>query len=96
MQAKWYMFLITCICGIFVGMMSLFVIQRLHRRLRNKSNSSKNSEANGVDDAISIYDDVEVQTMNLSNNSSRITVVKTDEQSIYEELHMKGDMFESN
>ena len=77
-------------------MMSLFVIQRLHRRLRNKSNSSKNSEANGVDDAISIYDDVEVQTMNLSNNSSRITVVKTDEQSIYEELNMKGDMYESN
>ena len=90
------MFLITFICGIFAGATSVFVIQCLHRRLRNKSNSSKNSEANGVDDAISIYDDVEVQTMNLSNNSSRITVVKTDEQSIYEELNMKGDMYESN
>ena len=90
------MFLITCLCGIFVGAASLFVIQCLHRRLRNKSNSRKNSEANGVDDGISIYDDVDVRTMNLQDNSSRSTVVKTKGQSSYEDLNMKGDRDEDN
>ena len=96
MQTKWYMFLITCICGIFVGATSLFVIQRLHRRLRNGSSSNKNSEANGVDDRISIYDDVDVRTRNLPDNSSRSTLAETKRQSIYEELNMKGDRDEDN
>ena len=90
-QIKWYMFLITCICGIFVGAASLFVIQCLHRRLRNKSNSSRNPEANGVDDKISIYDDVDVRTINLPDNSSQSTQAKTDEQSVYQELKMNRD-----
>ena len=96
METKWYMFLITCICGIFVGATSLFVIQRLHRRLRNGSSSNKNSEANGVDDRISIYDDVDVRTRNLPDNSSRSTLAETKRQSSYEELNMKGDRDEDN
>ena len=72
-------------------MTSLFVIQFLHRRLRNKSNSRKNSEANGEGDKISTYDELDVRTMNLPDNSSRSTQAKTDEQSVYQELNMNRD-----
>ena len=34
---KWYVPLITCICGIFAGMILLFVIQWLRRRFKNPS-----------------------------------------------------------
>ena len=84
--------------------MSLFVIQCLHRKFKNKSNSPKIPEANeiptmnhnGVDDNISVYDELDVQTMNLPDNhyqslreSSRPTQkteAETNEPSVYQNI----------
>ena len=77
-------------------MASLFVIQSLHLRLRNGSNSRRNSETNGVGNGISVYDDVDIRTTNLADNSSLGTQDKAYEQSIYQELNMNRVSNESS
>ena len=85
--------------------MSLFVIQCLHSKFKNKSNSPKIPEANEIptmyqnrgDDNISVYDELDVQTMNLPDNhyqslreSSRPThktEAETNEPSVYQNIN---------
>ena len=102
---KPYMFLITCICGIFIAVTTLSVIQCfIHRKLKNRSNSArislveKNPKRNpkGVDDRTSVYDELELKSMNLPDNHYQSlrenwspapnTEAKTDEQSFYQDL----------
>ena len=97
------MFLITCICGIFIGVTTLSVIQCfIHRK--NKSNSARISvvqknpkiNPNGVDDGTSVYDELDLKTMNLPDNNyqslrenlspAQNKESKTDEQSFSQDL----------
>ena len=80
------------------------MIQCLYRKLKNKSNSPRISEGNEiptmnrntVDDNISVYDELDVRTMNLPDNHQSLTEssrptqkteAKTNEQPVYQNMN---------